>query len=918
MHPAMQRRRRQLLTRRGTRRGSQHRGLLLGFLVVFALFGVLIGGSVLGAGAGALVAYNYFATGLPDPRILDEVPLPQSSLVYDRTGSVLLARFECQNRESVRFDEIPEVIVDATVASEDQTFWSNNGVDIQAIARAAYANLRAGSIVQGASTITQQVIKYAGSIVLAQEQVGDTIALPSIAPLGDIAGGDGDVQDDVCPPPQLTFLEGRGFEDKIREQIMSMQVTAAYPGREGKELILATYLNLIFYGNGSYGIKAAAANYFGVTDLSQMTLAQAAFLAALPQRPSALDPYQNPDGPVDAMRERDGVLFNMLGEGYITLDEYETATTTTWEEMNPSRVVHPLLEPHFTFRVQREMVNILTSLGVPDPEQAVRTGGYHVITTLDYPLQQVARSEVVRWVAALGDKNVHNGALVAIDSATGEIVAYIGSVDYYNQEDPRVQGQFDVAGLARRQPGSARKPIVYTSAFQSRQATVSTMFVDALTNFGNEQFPYLPTNADIQEHGPVLAMDALRYSLNVPSVQMQGLVGPDITARFAESLGIASYDYIMAQDPGLSLGLGTVPVNLTTFTQGYSVFAQQGRLHPATAIIEIRDRDGQVVYTREANGPPETTPLSPAEAYLTHWIIEGNTNPATNLLWGPRARLTDPSGVRRSAGFKTGTTDDFKDVSGVGYIPGSLTVGVWMGNNNQEPMSNQFTGGLFSADGPLYLWHDFMELAINQPWDWNGHQPVPNLAIAQPAGVQLSAVCRFSGMSPGGGCGQTIQIPFLEGTLPPVDNVHHTDQWHPDGCFDIVQYVQQAGRPRLWVAAAAAWADKLNNGRQARSGSQYAIAPLHGTSGFGGPICGELRATPTPSPSPPACHGNQSCPPAPSCPPQPLPCVTPPGTAGLDLGSGGPVSAGFLVPIFGLPLILGAVPYLVRLVRRRR
>jgi membrane peptidoglycan carboxypeptidase len=443
------------------------------------------------------------------------------------------------------------------------------------------------------------------------------------------------------------------------------------------------------------------------------------------------------------------------------------------------------------------------------------------------------------------------------------------------------------------------------------------MFVDALTNFGNEQFPYLPTNADIQEHGPVLAMDALRYSLNVPSVQMQGLVGPDLTARFADELGIASYDYIMAQDPGLSLGLGTVPVNLTTFTQGYSVFAQEGRLHPATAIIEIRDRDGQVVYTREANGPPETTPLSPAEAYLTHWIIEGNTNPATNLLWGPRAQLIDPSGVRRQAGFKTGTTDDFKDVSGLGYIPGSLTVGVWMGNNNQEPMSNQFTGGLFSADGPLYLWHDFMDIAINQPWDWNGHQPVPNVAFAQPPGVEMSGVCRFSGMSPGGGCGQTIQIPFLEGTLPPVDNVHHADQWHPDGCFDIVQYVQQAGRPRLWVAAAAAWADKLNNGRQARSGSQYAIAPLHGTSGFGGPICGELRATPTPSPSPPGCHGNQSCPPAPSCPPQPLPCVTPAGVGSLP-ASGGPVGAGFLVPIFALPLILGAVPYLVRLVRRRR
>jgi membrane peptidoglycan carboxypeptidase len=917
MHPAMQRRRRQLLTRRGARRGSQRRGLLLAFVVVFSLFAVLIGGTVLGAGAGALFAYNYFASGLPDPNLLDDVPLPQSSLVYDRTGSVLLARFECQNRESVRFDEIPNIVVDATVASEDQTFWTNNGVDVQAVARAAYANLQAGSIVQGASTITQQVIKYAGSIVLTQEQADDSLVVPSIAQAID-EGATEPAPDEVCPPPRLTFLEGRGFEDKIREQIMAMQVTAAYPGREGKELILATYLNLIFYGNGSYGIQAAAANYFGLTDLSELTLAQAAFLAALPQRPSALDPYQNAGGPpgsaeaaADAMRERDGVLFRMLEEEYITLDQYNEATATSWEEMAPSRVVHPLLEPHFTFRVQREMVRILAAMGIPDPEQAVRIGGYRITTTLDYPLQQVAREQVRSWVARLADKNVHNGALVAIDSATGEIVTYIGSIDYYNQTDPRVQGQFDVAGLARRQPGSAFKPIVYTSAFRARQATVSTMFVDALTNFGNDQFKYEPTNADIREHGPVLAMDALRYSLNIPSVQMQWVAGgPEVTATFAESLGIASYDYIMAQDPGLSLGLGTVPVNLTNFTQAYSAFAQQGTLHPATAILEIRDREGEVIYTREGNGPETSNPMTPAEAYLTHWIIEGNTNPATNLLWGPRAQLFDPAGNRRHAGFKTGTTDDFKDVSGMGYIPGSLTVGVWMGNNNQEPMSNVLGQGLFSADGPLYLWHDFMDRAVNEPWDWNGHAAVPNQDFARPAGAVMAPVCRFSGMTPGG-CGQTITVPFLEGTLPPRDNVHHADQWHPGGCFDIVQYVQQAGRPTNWVTAAAAWADKVNNGRQASSGSRYAVAPLYGNAGFGGPFCGPVKATPKPSPSP-GCqgngNGNQSCVPEPS--PSPGSGLAPPAPGSTEVAT--------LLPVFGLPLVLGAVPYLARLFRRRR
>ncbi len=326
--------------------------------------------------------------------------------------------------------------------------------------------------------------------------------------------------------------------------------------------------------------------------------------------------------------------------------------------------------------------------------------------------------------------------------------------------------------------------------------------------------------------------------------------GPEVTAEFAESLGIASYDYIMAQDPGLSLGLGTVPVNLTNFTQAYSAFAQQGTLHPATAIIEIRDREGQVLYTRAANGPEATNPMTPAEAYITHWIIEGNTNPATNLLWGPRAQLFDPSGARRSAGFKTGTTDDFKDVSGMGYIPGSLTVGVWMGNNNQEPMSNQLGQGLFSADGPLYLWHDFIERAVNEPWDWNGHAAVPNYPFPAPAGVTMAPVCRFSGMTPGG-CGQTITVPFLDGTIPPAGQ---RPPLRPVAPWRLLRHrpVRPAGGPPGPVG--------LGRGGMGRQAEQWPpgivgepvrhLAAVRDRRGFGGPICGQVQATPTPSPSP--------------------------------------------------------------------
>jgi membrane peptidoglycan carboxypeptidase len=877
----MQRRRRHLMMRRTTRRGSQRRrGLATFMLITLGVFGLMFAGSVLGTAGGMLAAYNYFATGLPDPRILDNIELPQSTEIYDRTGKVLLTRFECQNREAVDFAQIPEVIVDATVASEDRTFWTNSGIDIQGIGRALLANVKAKRIVQGASTITQQVIDYAGALrEVGQSTVvkGSGSPAPSVSINPDQALEEqpptAEQETEVCQPPVPSG--GTGLEQKIREQILATQVTSAYPGRNGKERILDTYLNLIYYGNGSYGIKAAAANYFGLTDLEKMSPAQAAFLAALPQAPSFLDPYQNPNGATDAIRERNLVLGRMRDEHYITPKQYREAVATTWEQMNPSRVTSILREPQFSFRVRGEAERILGSLpGITDPKLAVRTGGYKITTTIDLKLQEVAKEEVKIWVANLADKNVNNGALVAINSKTGEIVAYVGSVDYNNRKDPKVQGQFDVAGLGVRQPGSAFKPITYTSAFKARKATVSTMLVDTLTEFGQDGTTYRPTDADIKERGPVLATDALRYSMNIPSVQMQFLVGPQTTAAFAESLGIASSDYIMSQDPGLTLTLGSVPVNLTNMTQAYGVFAAQGELHPATTILEIRDRNNRLVYSRDKNGPEVTKPLTPSEAYLTHWILEGNTDPARNLLWGTRALLTDPNGFRRHAGFKTGTTDDFRDVSGFGYIPGSLVTGVWMGNNNQEPMSNVLGVGLFSADGPLYMWHDFMQRAINEPWDWNKQKPVPQTDFAQPADIQLVSVCRFSGMAANGNCGATQVMPFLPGTVPPPDNVHTR------GCLDIVQYVRQSDppRPETWAQAAQIWSDRAVNGDYSARGDpkdylsnpyvRFAITPILGERLPA--VCGNKRAAPKKTPAPKGSPG-------PSAEPTPVPTKKPPG-----------------------------------------
>ena len=326
---------------------------------------------------------------------------------------------------------------------------------------------------------------------------------------------------------------------------------AAYPGREGKEKILETYLNLIYYGNGSYGIRAAAANYFGITDLADLTNSQAAFLAGLPQRPSFYDPYQNPNGEpgseeaaADALARRDTVVDAMLAEGYLTQREARNAKNTTWLEMEPRRLTSILREPHFSFRVREEAERILGSLpGVTDGALAVRTGGYRIITTLDYELQQEAKRLVSEHVHSLNtsqfeepgcltpqgkacqDFNVNNGAMVAIDSPTGEIVSYVGSVDYYNREAPEVQGQYDVAGLGRRQPGSAFKPITYASAFKSRDATVSTMLVDAITEFGVDGADLVPAHE--RRHQGARAGPGARCA----ALLAEHPVGPDAVPR---------------------------------------------------------------------------------------------------------------------------------------------------------------------------------------------------------------------------------------------------------------------------------------------------------------------------------------------------------------------------------------------------
>jgi membrane peptidoglycan carboxypeptidase len=391
-------------------------------------------------------------------------------------------------------------------------------------------------------------------------------------------------------------------------------------------------------------------------------------------------------------------------------------------------------------------------------------------------------------------------------------------------------------------------------------------------------------------------------------------------------MGIASKDYILDLQPGLTLALGSVPVNLTNMTNAYGVFAQKGVLHQPTTIIEIRDRNNRVVYTREDDAPEPSRPMTTAEAYLTHWILQGNTDPDQNVIWGPNAFLNDPNGTRREAGFKTGTTNDFRDVSGFGYVPGGLVTGVWMGNNNMEPLSNALGQGVFSADGPMRLWRDFMTTALNRPFAWNGRQPVERTTFDQPDGIVTERVCKYSGMRATPSCGETREMPFLEGTVPPPDNVH------PRGCLDVeLAVAQDDRRPAEWVTAAETWANRLVN-RQTGSvgdpeelkenpGNRLRIAPLPGNSGFGS-ICGQVIFIPRPDPTDDDGGGGG---PKPTNRPRPTHC---PGnrcvdddgdrTAALADAPVGVTDLGVVPPMLGLSSVVSLASVALRLRGRRR
>ena len=564
---------------------------------------------------------------------------------------------------SVSFDEVAPVLIRATVATEDKNFWTNEGIDILRIFRAAIDNLDNGQVVEGGSTITQQLIK---NLVVGNQAT---------------------------------------LSRKLQEVVLTPQVNSLYTKRD----ILEMYLNSIYYGQQAYGIDAAATMYFGIEDqpgkraASQLDLAQAAMLAGIPSNPSAFDPLLHPKAGFQRFQT---VLGLMVTQQYITrveaLDAMKEAQSPHFFKKTPSLLDRA---PHFTSFVLDQLVHIF---GLKNRSQLSRSGMI-VNTTLDINLQDKIQKIAQRHIAELrAAHNLTNAAEVLIDYHSGAIISLLGSIDYNNTA---INGQFDVATQGYRQPGSSFKPYVYVTAFK-QGASPAQAIVDAPTtiaNPGGSPAFYSPTNYDLSFHGHMTMRCALQNSLNVPAVRVLKHVGISAAMQTAKDMGITSYE----GTPGYSLVLGGLGIRLIDHTSAMGTFANGG-VHVGYYAVSkvISAASHKVIYQHQIDQSKRV--ISPQLAYMMTNVLSDNTARIPEFFDCNVLQLYSKSqdncyngdrGIVRPAAAKTGTTQNFRDNWTVGYTT-DYVMGVWAGNDDNSPMYN-VTG----VQGAAPIWHDSMLVA---------------------------------------------------------------------------------------------------------------------------------------------------------------------------------------------------------------
>lgn len=596
----------------------------------------------------------------PLPSELSGSGMPENTQILDRNGDLLYAIQGAGLRSEIPLESIPKTFVDALIATEDRTFYKHPGLSLRGITRAAIRDIQAMSIVEGGSTITQQLVR--------------TLLSP----------------------------KKRGLSYKVREAWLALK----YDARFSKHDILERYLNTSFFGQGAYGVKAAAKVYFDA-HISTLSLGQSALLVGLLNAPSALNPFKDP---IQAQERRDLVLRAMLSQGNISVDEYEEALQ---EKIVLRSGKTDIRAPHFVMWLLQAYPEL----------REEKT----VTTTIDIALQTTSEAIVDKHVDALKEKNVTSAAVVVLDAKTGDVLTMVGSRDYFDREN---DGAVNVA-MSPRQPGSALKPFTYALAL-SQDMTAASIISDIETQFFTaEGNPYIPRNYDFGYHGPVRLREALANSYNIAAVKVAERVGVARLLAFLQRAGISTL-HESPEHYGLALTLGSGEVTLLELTTAFGIFVTGGStLHPRMTIDAAPTTESQI--------------LDPKVAWLITDILSDAD--ARTAEFGQEGPLRFPYPVAA----KTGTTRNSRDNWTIGYTPDRI-VGVWVGNANNDPMKG--TSGVTGA-GPIF--HDVMQEAMKY---------IDKKPFVKPSGFTDRTICRLSGKLPTPFCTERLTEHFISGTEP--------------------------------------------------------------------------------------------------------------------------------------------------------
>lgn len=692
--------------------------LMIAAAVLFVLLAMLVSG-----GTGS--AYAYYQAQLPLLNGIAQHSLFQTSRIYDRNGKLLYELYDHQQdrgrRTYVNYSDISPLLVKATVAAEDHTFWTNSGVDYNGLVRAGVANIQNHGIVQGASTVTEQLINN-----------------------------------------QFFSNQKGNYQVKGEEVVLATGLTQQYP----KWKIMEMYLNTVYYGDLNYGAEAAAESYYGLPlkcslgkckpALDQLDLAQASMLAGLPQSPSYYNPTTNKSV---ALQRQQYVLQSMLELGMITKSQMQKAQdeTAKFTFLTYSQT-HHIQAPHF-------VTYVINNVLVPMLGNRLADGGLNVYTTIDLDLEKqvenivynkLYQQQLDNYQGYYGPLNItnnlHNAAVVVMNPKNGEILAMDGSANF-NQNSPQMQGQ-DNAALDLRQPGSSFKPIVYATAFE--MGWYPAMIVpdhktiypsDCSQPIGSKDC-FSPQNYDESFHTqyPMTIRTAVGNSFNIPAVDGIEYAGVDNVVNMAGRLGLSEIVNLPATRKGPAMALGADEVTPLNMTGAYATFANKGVRIPPTSVLEITDNQGNPLYKYDENHPKGTRAVREDVSFLVSSILSDKT--ARYHEFGPG----NPLELDRPAAAKTGTSNLFRDNWTMGYTP-YTAVGVWAGNSNNEAMTRNTIG----ITGAAPIWHDVMEL-VSHKYNY------PAADFAVPSNVHQGTVSAITGLQATGG--PTTTDWFIDGTLP--------------------------------------------------------------------------------------------------------------------------------------------------------